>query len=113
MSSAAAPRSDTVCLVQTEAAGGGLKEKDTRETHEAASALIQHCLGQDKTEGKSYVTHRTGVYQGRQALVSTKESILANARDGGAGRECKRVKWATPFAQHSDKRLIITPAAEL
>lgn len=47
------------------------------------------------------------------ALVSTKESILADARDGGAGRECKRVKWATPFAQHSDKRLIITPAAEL
>lgn len=51
-------------------AGGVLKERDTQETPEAASALIQHCPGQDKTEDKSYVTHSMsrhslGIHQGK------------------------------------------------
>lgn len=68
LGSAAAPRSDTFCLIQTGAAGGGLKGTDTQEKGEAASALIQHCLGQDKTKNKSNVTQWTGVFQGGHSL---------------------------------------------
>lgn len=85
-------RSDTL-FDSNRSAGGGLKGRDTPETREAASALTQHCLGQDKTEHKLHVTHRNTVYQGRHSFGYPPRKIFwpKHMREGLA--ECKCVKW--------------------
>lgn len=88
-----ATHSDSVCLIQTEAAGGGLKGRDTPETHEAASALIQHCLGQDKTEHKIHVTHRNTGYWGRHSFGYPPRKIFWPKHMREELAECKCVKW--------------------
>lgn len=69
---AAARRSDTQwhCLFDSKRRSyrRGLQERDTQEVHEATSALIQHCLGQDQIEDESYVTSSMGAYWGSHSL---------------------------------------------